>query len=412
MARIFNCGFEGNQFGANSLEGLVLDGANTPSYVTTSPRSGTYCLETYATAAYTSYAGRQPSGSFARGYCRAAIYVLGYDDGAPPQNGMFAEPGGSRSRVCISSTGKMTLYYSSTLLQTGTVTLSLNTWYVILFQVFLSGASSVHEAKLYDSAGTTLLETLTDTTSRTTSNLLYFGVSGGAWNSANKGCRWDDFAVNDATGGSENSYPDPAGKILFSKCVSDNNIGAFTEGADGTSNLWGAVDNTPPIGNTTETATTNIKDVWTAAQQDNCDFNTASYTAIGIGASDTIILVQPLIRYGNHGTTASLRVITQIISNPTGSESDGVTLGVLAHGTEIANWLTHYGTVIYLPSITKGNQPVLRVGADFVGVGSGTMCFDFMAIIVEYVPAGPPTTFNRLWRQSLRPRPFAPGLAR
>jgi len=289
----------------------------------------------------------------------------------------------------------MALYYGGTLLSTGSVTLALNTWYVILFQVYLAGASSIQEAKLYDATGTTLLETLTDTTSRTTANLLYFGFSGGAWNSANKGCRYDDIAINDATGGSENGYPDPAGKVVHLNPVSNNSIGSWRTGAGGTTNLHDGVDNEPPLGNSSETATTNIRVIATDTLNYNCDLNSTDYTTGGVGAGDTISLVQPMARYGNHDVDPNLVFRQQIVSNPTGSETSSAAIGTTAHGTELdTDWVTQYGDVIYAPSVTKGTSPVHRVIGDFTsGAGiSEQICVDYMAIIVEYVPAVSVTT--------------------
>src|SRR5213079_3376565 len=64
---------------------------------------------------------------------------------------------------------------------------------------------------------------------------------------ASKVLNIDDVAINDISGTTQTSWPGE-GNIVLLKPTSDNQIGSWTGGAGGTTNLWDAVNNTPPVG--------------------------------------------------------------------------------------------------------------------------------------------------------------------
>jgi hypothetical protein len=168
--------------GANALRqwdfdssGFVVNGARTPTY---SPFK-------------------------ARIYGRGAFYYKGFDDylGANESaTGVHCQMDGAAPLYHYDGNtvdSKLHLYRDTTNLVTGTAVLSLNTWYIWLFQCFAAGVSTVIELKLYNSTGTSLLDTLTYNGNDTTLNVQYVSFQGGAWNTAGKGCYWDWIEIRD-----------------------------------------------------------------------------------------------------------------------------------------------------------------------------------------------------------------------
>lgn len=68
----------------------------------------------------------------------------------------------------------------------------------------------------------------------------------------------DDVALNYDSGSDQSSWPGP-GNVVMLLPESDSQVGSWTAGAGGTSSLFDAVNNTPPIGTATETNLTQIE---------------------------------------------------------------------------------------------------------------------------------------------------------
>src|SRR5262249_20714242 len=124
------------------------------------------------------------------------------------------------------------------------------------------------------------------------------------------------------------------GKIVLLKPISDNARGAnWVGGAGGTTNLWDAIDNTPPVGGASAAGTnTSQTHNGTKATTGNYDVNLTSYTTSGIGACDSITLVVGLWNAGGAATGS----VVSIQSNPAlGSTS---TLSTSTPGTYPTGW--------------------------------------------------------------------------
>lgn len=230
------------------------------------------------------------------------------------------------------------------------------------------------------------------------------GVFAAGWMSApgaNCVLNVDDLAVNDAAGSSETSYPGPRNIVLLVP-VSDSARGAnWLGGAGGTTNLWDALNNQPPVGvafNGTDTS-----QVRNAASDStgNYDANLTTYTDAGITANDTITLVHPLWALGCNSATAT-NIARLLVSNPQsngGTESTQST-GVIA-GTYPSNWKQpNNGThIVYGPSVTLGTSPVIRVGKRTAATRVVGACF--MGVYVEFVAAKSLSSTARTARNSL-----------
>lgn len=193
----------------------------------------------------------------------------------------------------------------------------------------------------------------------------------------------DDYGRNDSTGANQNTWLGP-GKIVLLKPISDNARAGFVTGAGGTTSLFNAVDNTPPVGVAdTGTATSQIRDA-TSSTTDNYDANMTSYTTAGIHAIDVINCVFWAINHGSAVTTSQPARAGRLVSNP--AEGGDTTLsGQTAVGTYPTGWAWSRGAVIYAPSVTKGTSPVLRIGKRTAS--TRIVDVDAMFIYVDYTPA-------------------------
>lgn len=179
--------------------------------------------------------------------------------------------------------------------------------------------------------------------------------------------------------------------VSLLKPVSDSAIGGWTGGAGGTTNLWGAVDNVPPVGvgTASDTNTSQIHN-GVSSTTDNYDATCAAYTSItGLTASSQVLAVQSIVNDAQEVTTGSPKAGAVVIaSNPTGQTERSFDYGIpngttgstaaAAVGTFPTGWGTHVGPVTENPTITVSSGPVARVGkrvattrvvaADFLGV--------------------------------------------
>ena len=194
----------------------------------------------------------------------------------------------------------------------------------------------------------------------------------------------DDCALNDSTGASQNSWCGE-GKVVNLIPTSDSARAALWKGGvGGTTSLFDAVNNIPPIGTGTETNLTQIEHAGAAAgTTDAYDANMTTYTAAGIGAADTIMVVENLMVTGEDISTGTKLLNVQAVSNPAISVSANFDVGSAAVGTFPTNWnAARSGVVSYLPSVTLATAPVLRVIRPETASRVASVCY--MAMVVEY----------------------------
>ncbi len=251
----------------------------------------------------------------------------------------------------------------------------------------------------------------TATTTWTASELLVDGVSVATWSGsiarnaqtawgwgmqsdppgANKVIYTDDVALNDSTGAANTTYPG-SGKVVLLKPISDNARGTgWTGGAAGTTNLWDAVNNTPPLGVAdTGTDTSQIRNATSNASV-SYDANMTTYTTAGVGASDTLNAIinwvataAPVSTGAKQGLVgnASNPAVTTVALGTTGTS--GAFWAGAAGGTYGGGWKWSPGTMTDAPSVTLGNSPVMRI----TQVTSSTRIADVCAMFIyaDYTP--------------------------
>ena len=192
-------------------------------------------------------------------------------------------------------------------------------------------------------------------------------------------------------------------KVALAVPISDNaRATLWTGGTGGTTNLYDAVDNTPPVGSATESNTTQIEHAGGAAgSTDAYDANMTTYTTAGVGASDTVIAIQGLIVWGEDIATGTKLLSYSGVSNPswTGESSIDVSTGhgsgaVGTYSTGADYWNERRSAIVTSPSVTLGTSPVMRVVRPESASRVASVCF--MGMYVAWTPyvappaSGPP----------------------
>jgi hypothetical protein len=203
----------------------------------------------------------------------------------------------------------------------------------------------------------------------------------------------DDVAINNSSGASQNTWPG-SGKVVLLIPTADSQVGSWTGGVGGLTNLFEAVNNTPPIGTATETDLTQIESADTTPDNATDEYRATmtTYSAAGLVASDTLTLVQAVVDHGEDVAAGTKTGSFLILSNPAQVTADTFTFGNDAGllGTWPSGWVSKWGTAEVLPSVILGTAPVLRLRKTDLGSAVGSC--DFMGICAEYVPAAVATT--------------------
>lgn len=337
-------------------------------------------------------------------YCRAYVYLPAYPTSSTVVLGMY-DLGDSHLCYAVQVTSAGVI---QGIIQGGSQagsdgpTLALNTWYLIEIlgvDTPLANAGTRFEARL-------------DTTTFVNYST---GFSVYSWSSAGYRAGWvaapgatktiyvDDIANNDtAAGGTQISWPGP-GKSGFLLPISDNARGLWTGGAGGTTNLWDALNNTPPVGLAAagETNTSQAKNV--AAGTSNCDINVGAYSdpvasgGLGIPPGSAINMVQLVTGLGSEQTSVCTGTQT-IVSNPVQSVADTFNFNqpAAAVGTWPTNWFAKIGAYQYPSSVTFGTKPVVRVTKTQSQARAADCCF--MGLLVDWTEVGPRTIGQPLSR--------------
>lgn len=184
--------------------------------------------------------------------------------------------------------------------------------------------------------------------------------------------------------------------VILLRPVSDAQVGSWTGGAGGLTNLFDAVDNTPPAGTATETNTTQIESIDSSGDNATDEYraNLTSWATAGVGPNDAIICIIPLINHGEDVATGTKTGSFGLQANPVTTYQSftfGADVGALA--TYPTNWTWSTGgpsnTPINYPSINKSQTTVIAVRK--TDTGTRVASVDFMGVMVEIAKRGSPS---------------------
>lgn len=384
MSRTVISGFEMNSGGELYLtSGVVID--------TTSARSGSYGLHATVSSSNTLAVWQKiPSGGTALTAFRSCRFYMKVISAPSVSTGemIICAPRDTgnvvKDRLCINNNLTLTVKDASDAnAVTSSNALSLNTWYLIEFDVGWSSGSGRRvyvDGTIWASSAATATSAwlegtlgLYQTGLVVTSGELYFDD-----------VIWDDASF--ATSG----LPGP-GTVLLLTATAGNNANSWTDGGGGTGDIHGAIDNIPPVGVAAATNGTKIKNVATGS---NLDYTATmqTYSDAGIPFDAKINAVMAICNDGEAVTTGTKAGAVYIASNPTQSAPTATNDGsfdyggdtTTAIGTFPTGWATHYGVVAASPSVTLTTAPTVAVRK--IGSTNREVAVDFLALYVDYTP--------------------------
>jgi hypothetical protein len=385
VARLLTSGFEWNDFGLGDPFGVPGSGTSMDTAVV---RTGTYSLKvTYTPTTTVSVSFTFTGATAVTYYLRTYLQLNAY-----PSVNQFrycnfrSGAGGSLGRpVYVDTTGALFLADTSGNAVSGlSDVLPLNVWARIELSLVIDSTNQANDYTELRLDGK-FVASVTGGMGTTLPGSVVFGYLGNVPSDSNAAMTLnvEDVALNDSTGANENTWPGD-GAIVLLKPVSDNARTGFAGGAGGTTNLFDAVNNLPPVGVAdTGTNTSQIRDA-TSSATDNYDANMTDYTTAGVPAGATIKVVQWAINHGTASATSVPARAGRLVSNPAEGADTTLTAPTAAAGTYPSNWIWSRGSPIYLPAVTLGTSPVLRVGKRTSS--TRVVDVDAMGIYVEFAP--------------------------
>lgn len=390
MARMLSCGWEWGT--AKEFERPSTGNATVQSTIV---RTGTYALQ--ATGYQLSdigFLGATGTHYWARMYFRisalptttSAIMFCGVRSTVNGGAAMLTTTG--KIQAATAAAGVYTTFGSDS-----AATIAVGTWYRLEQHFMVNAAAGADDTVEVLLDGVSVASSTTKTIGTAAPNVCEVGWCTNPTNTPD--IYIDDFALNN---GASNDWPGP-GSLVLLKPVSDNARVGWTAGGGATTSLFDAVNNTPPVGVAAATNTSQIART-VANTTDTYDANLTSYTTAGIGASDTINVVNLVWNHGHAGTTAHTMGY-QMLSNPVIAEVTGTSVGSAA-GTHPTNWFWTYDPAVATsgpgvataPSVTRGTSPVMRVRKGTSDATNASFV-DAMGAYVDYTPAvavNPPRT--------------------
>lgn len=393
MARLVTAGFEAKSLSNSSTttgEPGVVVGAGAVSIDTSVPRSGAACAKCAASAnnflnaPLTTVLGQTY-------YTRLAVRFSSITPSANLGVLRFDDAEGTLFEITLQTTGKLWTWLPVEAKHLGEESQALegNVWYVLEAFIKVPAAGNGTVGWLLRNNAGEVIKELTEGTVNVRNKGLGT-IRAGHQSSGETAVTvfLDDWAINSDEGENQNGLPGNA-KVVMLKPTADVARTGWTAGAGGTTNLWDALNNTPPVGvkSASATNTSQIKDS-TSNTTDTYEAKLAAYSTPvessggGIGGGDTVKLVATLMRIGNSSSTARNIGITGV-SNPAITENVQGTSGT--GETDPTGWSTKISAFSYNPSVEKEVQPVLKIRKATASTDAAMV--DQIGLLVEYVPA-------------------------
>lgn len=382
MARLWSSGFELNSLTTN-VE--ITNIQSTPVLQTSTVRSGTYAAQITSLGSgtvkaisyqFVSAVGTGPY--YFRTYFRYATL--------PTANNAIIRlstttTGSTVASVRLTSTGGLALFNGSTQIGSTSSNLTANTWYRVEVHFDRSPAGGSQILELFIDG----LSIASSSSLTLSGNILDFAVGGNLQAEAQTTGNWyfDDLAINDSTGATQNSFPG-AGNIVYLR----------PSGA-GDSTQWTIGGSSPAATNWQSVSEVTPDDAITFVDQNTSgksDFYTV--TSSPLGPSDTVNVVQIGFRFNNNtaDATTSFQLQVEKTSGGTVSKSSNIIANAVVWGTNssAAAILLNYQFSLYNdPDSSPWTQSTInsmQIGAIIAASGTHNIQITGLWALVEYVP--------------------------
>lgn len=382
MARLWSSGFELNSVAA-AVEWVGTPAG--PTIVTTTVRTGTYSGRIPSLGSGTrkgfqaQFVSSVASGPY---FFRCYYNFTTLPSAANTIMSLVTTTGGSTiaASITIDNTGALTLYNGSattgTQIGSASSALSTGTWYCIelWYDRSPAGGSQILKARLDQS------EFASATNLTITNQVLILFIGGNLNAEAQTTGDWymDDVAINDATGGNQNSYPG-SGKVLH---LRPNAAGDSTQWVPDTGSNFARVNEVTP-----NDATSLVSDV-VLNESDLYNVDNS-----GIGASDTVNVVQIGVRFRNDvaDATTQFKVQVEKTSGGTLSQSAAITPNSTTWKTNaLAEPRLHPLTLYADPdgaAWTQATLDTMQIGQVSTLIGVNKNQVSTIWAVIDYTPA-------------------------
>jgi hypothetical protein len=388
MARLKTLGAEEN----TTTAGVEITGTDTGTNCTIQTsvvRTGTYAYQAAAGGVARDTYYRYVTGvSDAQFYGRVYIYVAA----APTADARivrFMEIGiDTRASIRIKSDRTLILTDSAgTQIGSPSSALSLNTWYRVdlMYKNNAPSPDSTMEARL---DGVVFATTTTAATIDGTNAFVWGNTDG----DSTLNIYFDDIAVNDTSGSAQTSYPND-GKVLYLRPNAAGDINTFATQTGGTA---GAANNFTRVDEVTPNDATDFNGSSTLNEEDLFNFGNS-----GIGASDTVNVVEVHGRFRNSTADATAKVTFEIekTSGGTKTSSAAITPNSTTWRTNVAGTTEPKTAAIVTytdpdgAAWTQSTLDSLQAGYKLTtGPGTAGRRIDVTAVwvVIDYTPGAAP----------------------
>jgi hypothetical protein len=367
MAVTFVCGFEAQQTATDGLNAF----SGTASYNTSVVRTGSASCRCNPASTFTGFPQFPTAGD---SFFHFALRVATFPSVARLIQGSISA---DFINVRLQTDGTLKVYLNATLIGTSSTALVADTWYWIGVRHLTGTSVPFLQIDGVDQV------TGTATVTGTSGGLGFRGSEASAADAYFDDIVWDNAA-----------FLAPS-KVALLLPVTDNAVGTgWTNDAAGTTNLFTAVDSTPPIGIADTSSGTGLNQIRnaTANANSNYDANLTTYTAAGVASGDTVLALRPIVATAAPVSTSAKQGTVGVASNPAIANialGAGGTAGAFWSGaagaTYVTGWKVSFGTFTTLPSVTLGTAPVMRITQVTSSTRIAVVCF--MAMYMAWTPA-------------------------
>lgn len=379
---------------------FVGDGLNASGFETASPHTGLASWKFTLTQSYVKAFGTEGVDSpGVQNYFRAFIKI----NALPTADSVIATGYDGTvigSQIFITTTGGVR-FQSAQNTAVNSVTLSTGTWYCLEYK-YLSTTGTAQSAECRIN-GTTIC-TYAATTSCVIDHVRV-GVVGTVDSTMNS-VLVDDVFINDANGGSDNSWIGQTRVLTLLKPTADLAVGSsWARGAGGAISSLGyaSVDNTPPTGKALASAADGdqLRNAATGITNPNADVDLTLQTpvAAGVPSDANLLACRAVACVADSSASLTHAGIIKAL-NPTGDSDASYTTRTGAGGTLPSNWQWVQGNrITSFGAFTPSSAPTMRIGKREAVSTSHLVCF--MGMVMEWEPLvstsdldASPTTLN------------------